>query len=219
MPDLLAPVSDLRAFLKIEEDDPDFDNAAAELNLRIASGEVRAATSQLFDLVEDDVVILDGTGTGTLLLPELPVVDVSEVLEAQGTSAEVALAGPDEDLIDYEWSEDGIVRRLRRAPLLEFGPSAPTLLFSTRYRWYKVTYSHGYAFVPDEVAGVVIRVAARAYNNPEGLRQETIGRYSYTIAGENAGIGLTSADLVALAAVCPNVGTVRTRAGTEPAGS
>jgi hypothetical protein len=178
MPELLATVAELRIFL----DDPTLDEDRAELFLRIASGEVRGYTGQLFDLVENDEVILNGRGTRILLLPELPVLAVTEVLEAYATTDEATIAGPLDASPIYEWDEDGVLERIDGG------------VFRRRRRWYQITYDHGYATVPDEVKSVVLRAAGRAFENPEGIRQETLGRYSYTLAGEQAGIGLYAPD-------------------------
>lgn len=178
MPELLATVAELRTFL----DDPTLDEERAGLFLRIASGEVRGYTGQLFDYVEDDTAILNGRGTKVLLLPELPVLAVTELLEAYATGDEAAIDGPLADKPVWEWDEDGIIERIDGG------------VFRRRRRWYRVIYDHGYETVPDEVKSVVLRAAGRAFENPEGIRQETLGRYSYTLAGEQAGIGLYAPD-------------------------
>lgn len=179
MADTLAGVEDLRTFLGRPAT---FDPSTADLYLRLASNEVRAACGRTFDEVTDDVLLVDGTGTGTLLLPEPPITAVAEIVEAPGTDYEAVLSAT----TAFEWSATGVLRRLDGRT------------FVRRFRWYRVTYSHGFADVPDEVAGVVLRVAARSMTNPRGLKQEAIGRYSFTVAGESAGVGLLPADLVAL---------------------
>lgn len=179
MPELLATVPELETFLG-----EDLDAARAELFLRIASGEVRAATGNGFDFVEDEEIILDGRGSPVLLLPRIPVVEVTEVLElAYAGGTELALEPSSSASPGYEWSEDGILRRVDGG------------LFRRRFRAYQVTYSHGFTTVPDAVLGVVLSAAAHGYDSPEGLRSETLGRYSYTNAGSEAGVGLAGADL------------------------
>lgn len=175
---LLASVAELELFL-----DDSLDRARAEFFLTIAGGEVRAATGNDFTLTRDDVVLLDGKGSTVLLLPQAPVLDVLELVEAPGRSIEAILAGPETDRPAYEWNEDGILRRIDGK------------IFERRFRYYRATTDHGYLTTPDPVRGVVVRCAARAYENPEGTRQETLGRYSYTLAGEQAGIGLYGPDL------------------------
>jgi hypothetical protein len=41
-----------------------------------------------------------------------------------------------------------------------------------------VTYTHGYATIPDDIRGVTLDLAARKMANPSGNRQEGIGSYS-----------------------------------------
>lgn len=195
MAELLATVAELRTFL----DDPTLDEERSELFLRIASGEVRGYTGQLFDYVEDDEVILNGRGTKILLLPELPIVAVTEVLEGYATADQATVNGPLTTSPVYEWDEDGVLERIDGG------------VFRRRRRWYRITYDHGYPVVPDDLKGVVLRVAGRAFDSPEGVRQETLGRYSYTLAGEQAGIGLYEPDRMALD---PYRFETRGRAGT-----
>ena len=150
----LASAVELRLFLELDETELPDDRA--ELILSVVSGLVRDEAHQLFDQVETDEAILDGTGTDVLLLPQLPVADVASV-EENGT----ALV----DGTDYDWSANGVLRRLNGS-------------WVRRARYYAVTYSHGYAAPPDGLRGIVLRVAARIVDNPEGLIQSAMGGYS-----------------------------------------
>lgn len=182
MATLLATDDELRQFLN----DEDIDTDRAELLLGLASGLVRRYTGQLFDEVTDEALTLDGNGTPVLLLPELPVNDVASVVEDPRGDA-LALA----DDTDFEWSEKGILTRLSGC-------------WRRRARWYVVTYSHGYAEIPGDVKGVVLRVAARGITNPEGVRQETLGSYSYSYGGSDAvGIVLFGPDMRELGSYRP----------------
>lgn len=176
MPELLATRDELALLLELETSE--VPQARAELLLKLASAEVRAYTGNLFDFVENDEVLVNGSGSRVLLLPEAPVRAVTEVLEAAGRTTETVLAGPLAASPVWEWDEDGVLERIDGG------------VFARRRRFYSVTYDHGFDVVPDEVKGIVLQVAARAFLNPEGLKQETLGRYSYTLAGEAAGVGL-----------------------------
>ena len=201
MPELLATVAELRLFLE----DPTLDEERSELFLRLASGEARGYTGNLFDSVEDDVVRLNGTGTSVLLLPEAPVADVSSIVQAVGLADELELDLPGPTAAGVvEWDEDGVLERIDGG------------VFARRRRYYAVTYSHGFDVVPDEVKAVVLRVAARGFESPDGVRQEALGRYSYTVAGEAAGIGLYAPDRRDLD---PYFVSSKMRAGTAPSGS
>lgn len=176
MAELLATRAELALLLELEE--AEVPQARAELLLKLASGEARAYTGNLFDRVADDVVRLNGTGSRVLLLPEAPVSAVTAVVENPDAATPTTLAAPTATSPSWEWDEDGVIERIDGG------------VFARRRRFYSVTYTHGFAVVPDEVKGVVLQVAARAFLNPEGLKQETLGRYSYTLAGEAAGVGL-----------------------------
>lgn len=58
--------------------------------------------------------------------------------------------------------------------------------------------------VPDEVKSITLRLAITAFTNPDGIRQESIGGYSYTYAGAGegaaAGMYLTRFELKVLGA-------------------
>lgn len=198
--ELLASIPELELFL----DEGPLDSARAGLLLTIASGEVRAATGNDFDLVEDDEILLSGRGSSVLLLPQAPVLEVVSLVEAPGSSSERELAGPSSSSPAFEWSEDGILRRIDGG------------IFARRFRFYLATYDHGFADTPDEVKGVVLDLAGDSYLNPDGIRQETLGRYSYTVAGREAGVGLLRAHEDALA---PYVVGRRMRSGTPTPGS
>lgn len=199
----LASIEDLRGFL----DDPLLDEELGLRMLRIASGEVRAYAGQDFTAVTDDDIVLDGTGTRVILLPELPVLDVSVVEEGAG-GQRTPLDGPAAARPVWEWSVDGILRLV-----------SPHGRWARRFRFYRVIYSHGYDPIPDEVIGVVLRIAARGVENPEGMRQESLGRYSYTTAGEQAGLGLYGPDRQTLDRGGFVIGTPRGRSGSAGTGS
>lgn len=150
----LATAAELRLFLEVDVGDLPDDRA--NLILSVVSGGVRDEAHQLFDQVETDEIELDGSGTRVLLLPQLPVTDVATVLE-DGTALTEGT--------DYDWSTSGVLTRLNGQ-------------WTARARRYTVTYSHGYATPPDGLKGIVLRVAARVVDNPEGLVQEAIGGYS-----------------------------------------
>jgi hypothetical protein len=73
----LATMDDFANALGKPTADPTDQKARSALNL--ASAIVRAWTSQQFDLVENDVVDCDGTGTYRIQLPQVPVVAVTTI--------------------------------------------------------------------------------------------------------------------------------------------
>ena len=174
MADPLATAGRLRAFLELEASE--LTDERAEPLLQAASGEVIAYCGHGFTLETNAVRVYDGSGSTVLLLAEQPLLAVHRV--------SVGPRSAREDLVedtDYEWSADGMLRRLNgwRWPL--------------RFGWVEIDVDHGYPAVPDDVAGVVVRVAARGITNPEGLTQETTGGYQ-------AGYGQDDTRLCTLAA-------------------
>jgi hypothetical protein len=132
---------------------------------------IRNAADQSFALVEDEEVLIDGSGTDTILLPELPVSDVTEVYDADDE-----LLDPDEDyLVDKK--RGALVRRSRTGVWTEGRGN------------YVVTYSHGYSAVPEDLRVLAMTVAARLYD--QGLaKQESTGGHSITFASDDP-VGLT----------------------------
>jgi len=135
-----------------------------------ASARIRAFTRQSITLVEDDVSppleVSD-----PLYLPQRPVVSVAKVEHVM----------PDDTLIELptlSW-------QLRNNAIYgvnhkQFWP------FMELTRWVRVTYTHGFAIVPDEILDVVGSVATRLANQPvgmeAGIRQRTIDDYAETFA-------------------------------------
>jgi hypothetical protein len=129
---------------------------AAEQALRIATQAVRTWTGQQITAGESTVELYPQSGV--VLLPELPVGEVTEVT-ADGEPVEWWLKGAKHGVL--------LVGRLG-VYVVEAGE-----------RWWPpkvtVTYSHGYEDVPDDVKGVVLEVASRTLDNPSGYVQKTVG--------------------------------------------
>jgi len=133
-----------------------------------ASSYIQAYTKQTIERVEDDKVTFDGKGRDRrLFLPQLPVIEVTEVIEDD----ETLTAGD-----DYKLGAHGILWRIG-------GYWAEGIQNIT------VTYTHGYATVPNVIAAVCARVAARIYQagvkaaqngGIAGVQATTLGDYSVT---------------------------------------
>lgn len=150
---LLATSEDLRNFLGKEE----IDRARADFILGAVSDEVRKFSRLTFETHTDEEITLDGSGTTILLLPALPVTDVSSVVVAEEELDEID---------DYEWSAKGILRRLGG------------YVWEQKFRSVTVTYSHGFTEVPEDVRLLVVRVAARGWANPTSVTNESAAGYS-----------------------------------------
>lgn len=160
MTELLATAEDLRIWLELAADDEaELPATRAELLLEGVSSSVLAYCNRRTFAVVEETVRLDGTGSPEILLPGAPVVDLTAVTEDPDDASTDLLA-----LV--EWSEHGILRLTNGGRWVR------------RFRHYSVTFSHGYAEIPEAVRNTVLRVAARGVSNPEGLATEGTGGYN-----------------------------------------
>jgi len=171
---------------------------------------VRTFLDNPVNLVEDEVVHLDGTGTYHLVLPRPPVREVSAVTELATALTEEAELVVD---VDFVLERGGLLRRIDQVWLRAYGN-------------VEVTYTHGWDIeetptwerVPSDIRSVALSLAQRKYqagsSATAGLTSETLGAYSYTVdptaAAAAAVITLTPDDMAALIAYrTPHVGAVR----------
>lgn len=136
-----ASVSDIEDILQVSIS-TSAQMASASRALTAATAAIRNYTKQTLELVEDDEATFDGHGGARLLLPELPVVSVSAVVE----DGETLVAGT-----DYKLGAHGILHRIGGKKWAE-GLQNIT-----------VTYTHGYGTIPDDIADVCARAASRVY--------------------------------------------------------
>ena len=147
-----ATVADVELVLLRPITDAD-EIASVEFGLAIVSAAIRNYTNQYIELVEDDAILLDHRGGPIVFLPELPVVEV----------ASVSLAGtPLVVLTDYKLAVGGMLVRQRGYRSWPIG-----------IQDIEVTYTHGYATIPDDIRGVAARAASRLFQ--AGLRAEETG--------------------------------------------
>lgn len=152
--------------------------------LQDASALIRSYTAQTLHFVPDDVVELRGTYSDVLFLPERPVIDITAVA-MRGWQTSIFT-----DYLEGSW--------FRRGSQLTMhggwgGPRAAVI----------VTYSHGYAEIPEDLAAVCASIAARGVRDLAGdMVSETIVDYSYQLAGAGQttgmALGLTGMEKVAL---------------------
>lgn len=170
------------------------DPAQAAMAIRRASARVRKYARQQFTLVENETITLPGNGR-ILRLPQRPIiVDDTHpltIVELFGISNEeyAALEGRDFTRIGIELTRGEqwwAPTRLMGWPWLR-----PQGIWAQRVR---VTYSHGYTEVPDDVVDIVLDLAQMNMTNPQGLRSESIDDYSRTFASETIGGALLTAD-------------------------
>jgi len=161
-----AAVSDLEAVLGVTFSAQEA--TAANLVLLGVSAAIRRYTRQTVDLVTNDVAVLQGTWSRELVLPQWPVVSVSNVLINSGQVA----AGT--------WFLTGNNKLYRGYLPIFNGPDdwGGDLFLSS---WLgpistvQVTYTHGFAVIPDDLKLTTVKVAARIFGNPTGDAREQIG--------------------------------------------
>jgi hypothetical protein len=180
----------------------DLDASSAQLAVDHGSGLVRAIARQQFDFVSQETVVLVG-GERTLTLPQRPLVidtgpNLLTVIELGefGTTNTTMIENRDYSRVGneltrgYPWWWTATSQRLMGYPRARpLGVWAPRV---------QVTYSHGYATVPDDVVSVVLDAAAVLYDNPTGLRSFTIDDYTETKATEALGAAMVDSIRVKL---------------------
>ncbi|WP_051811952.1 hypothetical protein [Kitasatospora sp. MBT63] len=171
-----ATADQLRLWLRLDEAFTADEQEQAELLLDLAAGAIEDETGQPLEQA-DDVAVLDGSGTGKLILPRWPVTAIASVTLLD--SGDVLTEGVQED---YTWSKAGILfRRCGRWPC---EPQA-----------VEVDYTAGYSPVPAGLQRIALRLAGDAWNNPARLASETLGDHarSWATPGE-ANMELSEAD-------------------------
>lgn len=162
--DYLADPEDLAAWLPVPADDPKLLAA-----LKAASRRFRGAVRHPVAAASTSTLVLDGNGRESILLPAAPVTAVSAVA-LDGTAL---VEGT-----DFQWSADGYLRRLGG-------------LWPGRLRCLEVTYSHGYAEIPEDIQEAVIDQARAMYRVQPGVQTIQAGGESITY-GAQASVGVTS---------------------------
>ena len=157
--------------------------AAVTAAIAQASAYIQAYTDQVLEEVDDDEVAFDGPAHDRrLFLPELPVTAVGEVVE-------------DDEVLtvddDYKLGAHGILWRI-------------DAYWASGIQNIAVTYTHGYATIPEDIAAVCARVAARIYQAGAkaaqngaiaGVQATSLGDYSVTyVTGADESVqGVTAA--------------------------
>lgn len=190
---LLASLEDFAAERGVTFDPTD---VAAISALEQASDLIRSLTDQQLDgIVTGDIVTLNGTGTRSLLLPQLPVLAVSEVTTVWDwdDTPEVLVA-------DTDYKVDlatGILWRSRYC------------VWTVGIQNIAVTYDHGYSLpgsdpvtLPADIQGLAKTIAGRMMSNAESggqvVRSEQIGTYRIAYDATAALNQLTAEDYAIL---------------------
>lgn len=132
---------------------------------------VRTLTEQDFTPTIGETITLDGSGTDTLLLPQVPVTAAGTVTENGGTL---------DATLDYTFTADGRLLRTDGTATLTSWPDGygPSAYWSQGRQNITVTYDYGYAdSAPDDVRMVALALAHRLVTQG-GAISETVGQVS-----------------------------------------
>jgi len=168
-----ARVPDVEVFLQEFVTD-NVERSAIDAALTAVTAAITNYCRQGLELVEDETITLDCIGGTRILLPELPVVEVSQVIEDGET-----LVVDD----DYKLGQHGIIHRIGAK-------------WAAGIQIIQVTYSHGYATIPDDIVAVAARAASRAFqagrrakenDGVPGIASKSLGDFSVAFQAEGAG--------------------------------
>lgn len=157
----------------------------AELLLDLATGAIRAYTNQTISRVTSDVVVLPGSWSNRLELPERPVASVATVKIDDTT-----LVADTDYVWDGRWT---LLRGTSEAGVLVINDGT---LISSHGDWggagaqVTVTYTHGFATIPDDIKGVCLALAARSLASPDGVNSESVGSYSVSYSRSGGAVSL-----------------------------
>lgn len=166
----LANVQDLNNFSQLGLD---LGDTSAAFLLSVASGMIRRYLEQDVTEVLDDVEYADPVGP-VVLLRQLPVTSVSKVETSTDGGATWTVVDP----ASYTVS--------RKTGVVAAKPWTGVAWGSDPESW-RVTYSHGYTVVPDELKGVACSIAARFFSTPAGIDMERTGQRQVKYSLESAG--------------------------------
>ena len=165
-------VDDINAFLGTEILPGD---AQALLAIEEATAVIKNYCNQEIEQVSDETILLDGTGSTKLFLPELPVVSITSV-EVDGV-----LLDPNY----YALAENGVLWR-------KYGT------WTLGARNIEIVYTHGYTIIPEDVRGVCYRSAARLFQAQlkaakvdlvGDVKSISVGDYSISFGSEGGTAG------------------------------
>jgi hypothetical protein len=159
-----ATAEDLATYMARDFSAPD--TATATQALDIATSIVQSYTGQTLSQVTEAVTV-PRTSSLLVLLPQMPVTAVASVVD-DGT----LLTLND----DYVWHRSGVIHRMT----------------GSFFRTVTVTYTHGYATIPDDVKGATLAVAAGIFTGggKRAVDDESLGLYTVRYNAEAAALPL-----------------------------
>lgn len=164
----LATVEDLATYL--QRDFSAAGTATASLVLDLVSAAIRSYTGQSITTATTTARLK--VRGGRVRLPQGPVTAVTAVENTTGTT------------LLHTWDHGPQIWLSSCLPIAN-GPT-----YAGRAPQYvDVTYTHGYASVPDDIKAITLQVAGRAFGataDTTGVQSESIGGYSYSMGAAAA---------------------------------
>lgn len=158
----------------------------ATILLDTATAAIQAYTGQTLSLATSTAITLPGNYTGRLDLPERPASAPTLVKLGDTTFSE------DVDYVfDGQWS---LYRGL--AAVGVFNATLPESFLTGYADWggpqtqITVTYTHGFATIPNDIKGVCLALAARSLQSPDGVNSESVGSYSVSYSRTGGAVSL-----------------------------
>lgn len=165
------------------------DSTRADGLLETASGLIKDVAKQDLELVEDDVLTRRGVNADRFRLPQRPVEAVTLVkLDGETLAAD-----------EYYLAGDQLVKT--------------TGVWGSPLQELEVTYTHGYAAMPESLKAICIEAVVRVWVNPGAVQSENYGGESVNY-GRETGLLLTLAEERAIRraiAGTPKAGTINLR--------
>lgn len=127
------------------------EQSRADTLLQRASGLIQREARQIIDEVDGDVLTIPGSPEDRIRLPERPIISVASVV----LNSVVLVEGTD-------WYRAGDFLVNRRG----WGYASQPLV---------ITYSHGYAVIPDAINAVCVEMVVRVWVNPGNTMHEYFG--------------------------------------------
>jgi hypothetical protein len=156
----LASIADLNNFSQLALDPAD--TSAAYL-LKVASGMIRRYLEQDITVTTNDVEYADPVSGRMVLLRQLPVTSVSLVETTTDGGVTWTTVAP----ANYTVSKRQGVVAAKPWTGIQWGADPES---------WRITYTHGFATVPDELNGVCCSIASRFYATPAGIDMERTGQ-------------------------------------------
>ena len=168
-----------------------YDDASVSRALTWAQSLVQGYCDQTFDVVLGDVVTVDPAPYRSAMLPQGPVLNVSQVqglLPPAAGSTATGLVWT--TLTNFAWASDtGLIYDTTGQPGVSWtGPSWPWIK-----RGLKVTYDHGYSVIPQGLVDVAARFAQQYLENPTLQMHRRVGDVEARFSG-SAGVVINVLD-------------------------